>query len=74
MGNGLTGWKGERWLNISSANVRSIMTARIQLAAQKGCDGIDPDNVDGYVSKSFSIHFPNAQPLRSKTARMPSSL
>ena len=66
MGNGLTGWKGERWLNISSANVRSIMTARIQLAAQKGCDGIDPDNVDGYVSKSFSLHFPNAQPLRSK--------
>jgi hypothetical protein len=26
------------------------MKTRIQLASQKGCDGIDPDNVDGYVS------------------------
>jgi hypothetical protein len=24
------------------------MTARIELAASKGCDGVDPDNVDGY--------------------------
>ena len=55
MGKGVDGWPGERWLNISNSNVRSIMTARIQFAAQKGCDAIDPDNIDGYVSKFFLL-------------------
>lgn len=50
LGNGLDGWPGERWLNVSSPGVRAIMANRIQLASQKGCDAIDPDNVDGYVS------------------------
>jgi hypothetical protein len=35
-------------LNTNSANVRSIMTTRIQMAKDKGCNGVDPDNVDGY--------------------------
>lgn len=47
-GKGLDGWPGEWWLNTSSTNVRSIMTTRIELAKTKGCDGVDPDNVDGY--------------------------
>jgi hypothetical protein len=47
-GSGLQGWPGEYWLNTNSANVRSIMTTRIQMAKDKGCDGVDPDNVDGY--------------------------
>lgn len=50
LGKPLDGWPGERWLNLSSANVRSIMRDRIKLAWSKGCDAIDPDNVDGYVS------------------------
>lgn len=41
-GLGLEGWPGEQWLNLRSANVRSIMTKRIELAASKGCDAIDP--------------------------------
>jgi hypothetical protein len=49
-GSGLDGWPGEFWLDVKGANVRSIMAARLQLAASKGCDGVDPDNVDGYVS------------------------
>jgi hypothetical protein len=44
----LQGWPGEFWLNTSSPNVRSIMEARLDLAVSKGCDGVDPDNVDGY--------------------------
>jgi hypothetical protein len=44
----LDGWPGEYWLNTNSSNVRSIMSARIALAASRGCDGVDPDNVDGY--------------------------
>ena len=51
MGKELEGWPGERWLDVRSANVWSIMTARMDMAKQKGCDGIDPDNVDGYTNK-----------------------
>lgn len=47
-GKELDGWPGEYWLDLNSDNVRSIMTNRITIAANMGCDGIDPDNVDGY--------------------------
>lgn len=48
LGKVMNGWPDERWLNVSTTNVRSIMTDRIKTAASKGCDAIDPDNVDGY--------------------------
>lgn len=48
MGNPLDGWAGERWLDTSSDNVRAIMARRLDLAAEKGCDGVEPDNMDGY--------------------------
>lgn len=51
MGSSMDGWEDEKWLDLNSANVRSIMKKRIQLAASKGCDAIDPDNVDGYVCR-----------------------
>ncbi|WP_373887634.1 endo alpha-1,4 polygalactosaminidase [Cupriavidus basilensis] len=51
MGKALSGWAGERWLDTRSANVRQIMQARMDLAKSKGCDGVDPDNVDGYTNK-----------------------
>ncbi|EPE24260.1 (Trans)glycosidase [Glarea lozoyensis ATCC 20868] len=41
-------WPGEKWLNIRSPGVLGIMFSRIQQAADKGCDAVDPDNVDGY--------------------------
>jgi len=44
----MEGWANEWWLNTKTANVRAIMAARIDLAAGKGCDAVDPDNVDGY--------------------------
>ena len=47
-GRSLDGWAGEKWLDTRSANVRAIMAARMDLAVKKGCDGVDPDNVDGY--------------------------
>ncbi|SFM86224.1 endo alpha-1,4 polygalactosaminidase [Nitrosomonas communis] len=46
------GWAGERWLDIRSNEVRSIMAARIGLARSKGCDAVEPDNVDGYSNKT----------------------
>ncbi len=50
LGNTLDGWPGERWLDIRSENVRSIMKRRLDLAKSKGCDGVDPDNMDGYTN------------------------
>lgn len=52
MGNALSGWAGERWLDTRSANVRKIMRARLDLAVSKGCNGVEPDNVDGYANNS----------------------
>lgn len=41
--NHVDGWKDEIWLDIRSANVREIMQTRLDLAQQKGCDGVEPD-------------------------------
>ena len=49
-GKKLDDWEGERWLDVRSSNVRDIMTARLDRAASKGCDGVEPDNVDGYAN------------------------
>lgn len=48
MGNTLVGYANERWLDTRSANVRSIMKARLDLAVSKNCDGVEPDNVEGF--------------------------
>lgn len=48
LGKPLADWPGERWLDIRHDAIRQIMQDRIALARQKGCDGVDPDNVDGY--------------------------
>lgn len=50
LGAPLDEWEGENWIDLGTDNVRKIMTKRVELAAEKGCDAIDPDNVDGYVS------------------------
>ena len=56
LGNTLAGWPGERWLDVRSANVHEIMKSRLDLARQKGCDGVEPDNMDGYTNNSgFSL-------------------
>jgi hypothetical protein len=48
LGNVLDGWPNEKWLDVRSSAVRAIMRARLDTAASKGCDGVEPDNVDGY--------------------------
>ena len=52
IGNPLQGWPGEWWLDVRAQAVRDVMLARMDLAVQKGCDGVDPDNVDGYANSS----------------------
>ncbi|CAG7962661.1 unnamed protein product [Penicillium nalgiovense] len=51
-GSNLDEWPGERWLNIKSSSVRTIMSWRLDMAQQKGCDGVDPDNIDAYGNQN----------------------
>lgn len=47
------GWPGEKWLDIRNIEVLGpIMEARLDLAVQKRCDGVEPDNIDGYTNKT----------------------
>lgn len=49
LGNPLKGWADERWLDIRAlGELGPIMEKRLDLASRKGCDGVEPDNVDGY--------------------------
>jgi len=52
LGNALDGWSGEKWLDISNNALKPIMRARLDLAVQKGCDGVEPDNMDGYINNT----------------------
>lgn len=52
LGRKMDDWEGEKWLQTNSPNVRQIMLARLDLARQKGFDGVDPDNVDAYDNKN----------------------
>ena len=53
LGNPLTHWSGERWLDIRQVNqLEPIMSARLDLAVQKNCDGVEPDNVDAYENET----------------------
>lgn len=36
----------ERYLDVTNEAVRELMKARLDLAAERGCDGVDPDNVN----------------------------
>jgi len=47
-GKAVSGWAGENWLDTRSQVVRDLMAKRMDVAKAKGCDGLEPDNVDGY--------------------------
>lgn len=49
LGKAISGWSGEKWVNTNSQKVREIIKKRILLAKDKGCEGIDPDNIDSYA-------------------------
>jgi len=52
LGKNLDDWAGEKWVDIRSPVVRAIMQGRLDLAANKSCDGVEPDNVDGYQANT----------------------
>ncbi len=50
-GKTLEGWEDEKWLDISKIDLLApIMKNRLDLAVEKECDGVEPDNVDGYLN------------------------
>lgn len=55
LGNNMDGWPGEKWVDIRSLNVFSIMQARMDLAVNKGCDGVGFDNVTVYIEPNTGI-------------------
>jgi len=52
IGSPLDGWPGENWLDVRAPEVRAIMKTRLDTAVTRGCDGVEPDNVDGYTNSS----------------------
>ena len=52
LGNPLDGWPGEKWLDVRASSLEAVMEARLDVAVEKGCDGVEPDNVDGYANDS----------------------
>ncbi|KAF3909890.1 hypothetical protein ABW21_db0208151 [Orbilia brochopaga] len=59
IGKPLDGWPGESWLDIRQINtLKPILQARLTNAKNKGFDGVDWDNVDGYTQNSgFTISY-----------------
>jgi len=52
IGKKMSSWD-EYWLDISNIDaLKGIMTKRLDLAAEKNCDGVEPDNVDAYQNDS----------------------
>lgn len=52
LGHKLDGWPGERWLDYRLPEVLDLLAARLDVAVARGCDGVDPDNVDGYANNN----------------------
>lgn len=54
----LDGWPGEQWVDPTDPQNLAVMKARLDIAVQKGCDGVDVDNIDhadheGYIMSIF---------------------
>lgn len=70
-GKSLDGWPGEKWLDVRQTDIlMEIMTARMDLAVDKGCDGIDVDNVDGFTNDSgFKLSYDDQLAYNRMTAK-----
>jgi len=53
IGRDYSGWPGEKWLDIRQLDIlEPILSARFDLCKQKGFDGVEPDNLDGYQNET----------------------
>lgn len=57
IGKVLDGWPDERWVDTTNAQVRQVMLDRMDLAVERGCDGVEPDNVTAWTANTgFQIN------------------
>jgi hypothetical protein len=64
LGNGLDGWPGERWLDVTRHDaLEPIMRERARLARSKGFDAIEWDNVDVYANPNTGVSVSAADQL-----------
>jgi hypothetical protein len=53
LGNQVSGWPGERWLDIRQLSILGpIIQNRLDLCKSKGFDSVEFDNVDGYTNNT----------------------
>lgn len=52
IGRPLDGWPDERWLDHTRTEVRDVMAARLDRAVERGCDGVEPDNVTAHHNRT----------------------
>ena len=45
-------WDDEKWLDVGHQSTRDRVEARLDIAVSKGCNGVEPDNMDGYVNST----------------------
>ena len=59
IGKNLDGWPGEKWLDIRQMDLLApILEARLDMCKEKGFDGVEPDNVDGYQNDTgFPLNY-----------------
>lgn len=63
LGNPLEAWNDEVWVDVNNEAVRDVMSARIAMAATKGCDGVEPDNTQVYLEEETGVSVTAAQQL-----------
>ncbi|CAB1105247.1 unnamed protein product [Ectocarpus sp. CCAP 1310/34] len=52
IGGDVSGWAGEKWVDVNDQDVREIMTARVEMASSMNCDAVEPDNMMVYTEGS----------------------
>jgi len=59
IGKDYQGWEGEKWLDVRQIDLLApILSARLDVCQQKGFDGVEADNVDGYLNDTgFDITY-----------------
>ncbi len=62
LGNNYDGWEGEKWLDIrATETLYPLLQKRFDDCAEKGFDGLEPDNMDGYQNETGFDISPNNQ-------------
>lgn len=61
LGKDMVDWPGEIWLDIRQIErIKPIIKSRLDMAFIKGCDGVDPDNVNGFEQDTgFPLKYEN---------------